>query len=239
MTHMTLAIKTLCLAGIVLGTTGFKGIAQAKGLEDLSEQNPEVKEDVAPSGDKKPAAKSEVPATTPAQAGPVSYEGPLHQKLSVSTSFGWVKASRSKGDWRANGMSDLSVGFRYLTLNPKLSFVGTYRYAPIDVVGEEDKQSYRGVWEAHYLGTRAEYKLNQKTLLTGGLEAGYVLVYLEPTDGLQTQKKHENNGASVTLGGGADFIISENWALSAGPRLYAGFGSFNTFQLGASAGFMF
>lgn len=233
---MTVKLKSLCIA--VLFVSAPK-ISLAKGLEDLSGQNPETKtEEEVAEGAEGNSAEAANPSDA-APAAPVSYAGPLHQKLSFATSFGWVKASRSKGDWRSNGVSDISVGYRYLVMNPTLSLVGTYRYAPINVVGEEDGQSYRGVWEAHYLGTRAEYQLNKKTMLTGGLEAGYVLVYLLPVDGQETQKKHENNGASVTLGGGADFMLSENWAFTAGPRLYAGFGSFTTFQLGASAGFMF
>jgi hypothetical protein len=232
---MTVNLKLLCLAGLVASASGQ---SMAKGLDDLSGQNPEVKAEEESTEGEKPAAAGEKTAEA-APAAPVSYEGPLHQKLSFATSFGWVSASRSKGDWSGNGMSDLSVGFRYMTLNPTLSLVGTYRYAPINVVGEEDGHSYRGVWEAHYLGTRADYKLNPKTTLTGGLEAGYVLVYLLPVDGQETEKKHENNGVSITLGGGADFMLSENWAFSAGPRVYAGFGSFTTIQVGASAGFMF
>jgi hypothetical protein len=109
----------------------------------------------------------------------------------------------------------------------------------VSVVGEIDGNSYRGVWETHYFGSKADYKLNSKIVLTGGLEAGYVLVYLTPTDGLETEKKHEENGVSVSLGGGADFSMSENGAFTVGPRLNAGFGGFTTVQVSASAGFMF
>lgn len=207
----------------------------AAGLDELSDQNPETKAEESAAG-----AADIAPATTAAtNTAPVSYAGPLHQKLSFATSFGWIKASRSKGSWRGNGISDLMVGYRFLDISSILSITGTYRYAPINVVGEQDDHSYRGVWETHYFGTKADYKLNSKTNLTGGMEVGYVLTYLTPTDGLETDKKHEENGVSVTLGGGADFQISDNWAFSAGPRVYAGFGSISTFQLGASAGFMF
>jgi len=216
-------------------------IALGKGLDALAGQNPETQ---AAEESQETEENSTVPTdqktnTTANNSAPVSYAGPLHQKLSFSTSFGWVYASRSKGDWRGSGMSDLTVGYRYLTLNPTLSLVGTYRYAPVNVVGEIDGNSYRGVWETHYLGTKADYKLSPKIVLTGGLEAGYVLVYLTPTDGLETEKKHEDNGVSIALGGGADFILSENNAFTVGPRLNAGFGGFTTMQVGASAGFMF
>jgi opacity protein-like surface antigen len=220
---------TLVLAGLIFASQA----ASAKGLEDLSGQNPELK------AEEEPAETPVKTDTAVVNQEPVSYAGPLHQKLSFATSFGWVSASRSKGDWRGNGISDFTVGYRFLDLNAALSLAGTYRYAPINVVGEEDDHSYRGIWEAHYFGMKADYKLNPKTNLTGGMELGYVLVYLTSTDGLETEKKHEENGVSVTLGGGADFMISENWAFSAGPRLYAGFGSFTTIQVGASAGFMF
>lgn len=206
----------------------------AAGLNDLAGQNPETKAE-----DTSTVESNGKATTTAVNTAPVSYAGPLHQKLSFATSFGWIKASRSKGNWRGNGISDLSIAYRYLEISTILSLSGTYRYAPINVVGEQDDHSYRGVWETHYFGTKADYKLNPKTNLTGGLELGYVLTYLTPTDGLETEKKHEENGVSVALGGGADFLISENWAFSAGPRAYAGFGSISTFQLGASAGFMF
>jgi hypothetical protein len=231
-------ISTMTLA-VALNTYTSDGLA--KGLDDLAEQNPETQaEGEADSKGSDAAAKAEgEAATTAATTAPVSLEGPMHQKLSFSTSFGWVYASRSEGDWRGSGMSDLTIGYRYMTLNPKLSLVGTYRYAPVSVVGEIDGNSYRGVWETHYFGSKADYKLNSKIVLTGGLEAGYVLVYLTPTDGLETEKKHEENGVSVSLGGGADFSMSENGAFTVGPRLNAGFGGFTTVQVSASAGFMF
>lgn len=212
----------------------------AAGLDDLADQNPETKAEGAEAGPQSEAAtESSAPSTAAVNTAPVSYAGPLHQKLGFATSFGWIKASKSKGNWRGNGISDLAIGYRFLDISPVLSLTGTYRYAPINVVGEQDDQSYRGVWEAHYLGSKADYKLNTKTTLTGGMEVGYVLTYLTPTDGLETEKKHEENGVSVTIGGGSDFLISENGAFSAGPRLYVGFGSISTIQLGASAGFMF
>lgn len=210
----------------------------AAGLNDLADQNPETKAEES-EVDSEPATESGSPSTAAVNTAPVSYAGPLHQKLGIATSFGWIKASKSKGNWRGNGISDLAIGYRFLDISPVLSITGTYRYAPINVVGEEDDQSYRGVWETHYLGTKADYKMNTKTNLTGGMEVGYVLTYLTPTDGLEAEKKHEENGVSVTIGGGSDFLISENGAFSAGPRLYIGFGSISTIQLGASAGFMF
>jgi len=236
--------KTILTLFVAVALSSYSNIALGKGLDDLSEQNPETKADGAatPGAEKEDeaAVNTKAPEGAAAQTqAPVSLEGPLHKKLTFSTSFGWVYASRSEGDWRGSGMSDLSVGYRYLIMNPKLSLVGTYRYAPVNVVGEVDGNSYRGVWESHYFGSKADYKLNSRVVLTGGLEAGYVLVYLMPTDGLETQKKHEENGISISLGGGADYAISDNGAFTVGPRLNAGFGSFTTVQVAASAGFMF
>lgn len=236
--------KTISTLLVVGSFCTHPSIAFAKGLDDLSSQNPEVKaeDDGEETTDETKAtpAKREASAETAAtNQAPEANNTALANKLWFATSFGWVYASRSKGDWRGNGMSDLSIGYRYLTMSPKLSVVGTYRYAPVNVVGEIDGNSYRGVWETHYFGSRADYKLNAKTVLTGGLEAGYVLVYLIPTDGLETQKKHEENGVSISLGGGADYAISDSGSFTVGPRINAGFGSFTTVQVAASAGFMF
>ncbi len=235
--------KIISTMFVAVALCSYPSIALGKGLDDLSDQNPEVKDPDSKTGDEaSPAANAvtgEAATTTATNQAPVSHEGAMHQKLTFSTSFGLVYASRSKGDWRGNGMSDLTVGYRYLTMSPKLSLVGTYRYAPVNVVGEIDGNSYRGVWESHYFGSKADYKLNSKIVVTGGMEAGYVLVYLTATDGLETASKHEDNGVSITLGGGADYLMTENGAFTIGPRLNAGFGSFTTVQVAASAGFMF
>jgi hypothetical protein len=232
--------KTFSTLFVAVALCTNPSLALGKGLDDLSEQNPEVKAEneggEAANGSEATAESQQTSATNQA---PVPNNPALANKLSFSTSFGWVYASRSKGEWRGNGMSDISIGFRYLTMSPKLSVVGTYRYAPVNVVGEVDGNSYRGVWETHYFGSKADFKLNASTVLTGGLEAGYVLVYLTPTDGLETEKKHEENGVSISLGGGADFSMTDNGTFTVGPRINAGFGSFTTVQVAASAGFMF
>ena len=239
--------KTISTLFVAVALCSYPSIALGKGLDDLSDQNPEVKAEGegapavegagATTGEENVAPAAAEPTAT--NQAPVANNTALANKLTFSTSFGWVYASRSKGEWRGSGMSDVSVGYRYLTMSPKLSVVGTYRYAPVNVVGEVDGHSYRGVWESHYFGSKADYKLNPKTVLTGGLEAGYVLVYLTPTDGLETEKKHEDNGVSISLGGGADYSITDNGTFTVGPRINAGFGSFTTVQVSASAGFMF
>jgi hypothetical protein len=237
--------KTISTFFVAVALCSYPSIALGKGLDDLSDQNPEVKAEAeGTTGAEGSEADEGAAETTSGNTGatnqePVVNNTALANKLSFSTSFGWVYASRSKGDWRGSGMSDISVGYRYLTMSPKLSVVGTYRYAPVSIVGEVDGNSYRGVWESHYFGSKADYKLNAKTVLTGGLEAGYVLVYLIPTDGLETEKKHEENGVSISLGGGADYSITDNGSFTVGPRINAGFGSFTTVQVAASAGFMF
>ena len=141
-------------------------------------------------------------------------------------------------------MSDITAGYKIpMSLGDLMRLFATYRYAPIAVSGEQERDdglhSYRGVWEAHYLGTKLDYDINETLTAIGTFEAGYVLVYLDSVDGLPVPKTHESNNGSVALGGGLDWQLFGENAFKAGPRLHAGFGGFTTFQLSAAATFLF
>jgi hypothetical protein len=221
--------------------------AQAMGLGELSDESPEEKanadQDKSGGDDDKDKDQGEGGEAKGGEHETVMEKSAASKavadKLFLGTSFGWVKASKSAGTWKSNGMSDLTVGYKLITLNPKMGIAGTYRYAPMAVSGTQDAHSYRGIWEAHYLGGRFNALVTPKINVLGSLEAGYVAVHMTTADGLPVESAAENGGASVALGAGADFALSDKWAFSAGPRVYGGFGSFTTFQVAAAAGFLF
>jgi hypothetical protein len=197
--------------------------ARAAGLNDLSKESPEADAEPAPAAPVEPGAMSKG----------------LAQKLYLGTSFGRVTASRSKGHWEGSGMSDLLVGYRLVSLGAASSISASYRYAPVAVSGREDGRDFRGVWEAHYVGARFHYAITPNLSAFGSAEAGYVLVYLKPTDGLGDESKYEHNGGSMAVGGGVDWGLFDKGAFAVGPRLYVGFGSMTTVQYAVATTFVF
>lgn len=221
-----------------LATLAFSASAvYGKGLETLSNSNPETEQKAEAGKDAKPADGAAAASTEPMVQSAASKA--IAQKLWIATSFGWVKVSRSEGDWNGSGMTDVAIGYKLMPIGTNMSIDGTYRYAPVAISGEIDDRSYRGVWETHYFGGRFKYNVSQSLTALGTAEAGYVLVYLRPTDNLEQEAKYEENGFSMVVGGGADWHLLENGAFSAGPRLNLGFGSVTTIQVAGAATFLF
>jgi hypothetical protein len=210
--------------------------ALAKGLESLSESSPENQEAEAKAEAKAEAhAKAEAELKAPSEASKA-----IAEKLFVGTSYGWVIVSKAKGDWKGSGMSDITVGYKLpLGLAPNIALSGTYRYAPVVVSGEEDGHSYRGVWDTHYFGTRLGYRFMSQLTAIGSAELGYVLTYLTPLDGLESEDEHEKNGVSVALGGGVDWDVFGQKQVTAGPRVTAAFGTVSIIQIGGALSFLF
>lgn len=213
----------------------------AKGLDKLSENNPENTAVPAEDAATKPAddaATGDVAAvpTTPLEKSDTSKA--ITDKLSISTSFGWASVSRSEGTWEGSGMSDVAIGYKVVMLGSNMNIDATYRYAPVAVSGDVDRHSYRGVWDTHYVGGRFNYNISPTLTALGTAELGYVLVYLHPTDGLETVTKHEDNGVAFAIGGGADWQILEK-GLAVGPRLALAFGSVSTVQVAGAVTFGF
>jgi hypothetical protein len=209
--------------------------ARAAGLNDLSKESPEAEAD----SDHEEGAEASTAVTNAAPVAPSELSKSLAQKLYLGTSLARVfKASRSKGNWKGSGASDVLVGYRVLNLGVG-SVSASYRYAPTAVSGDQDGRSFRGVWETHYVGGRYHYAVTPTLSAFGSVEAGYVLVYLYPTDGLGDETKYEHNGGAMALGGGADWTFFEKSAFAVGPRLYIGFGSMTTVQLAAATTFTF
>lgn len=253
----------------------------AKGLDELSESNPETTEDETASDasadtedeaaseeapktpeetekkqpkenedtkkeetEEKAEQTEEKPAEDTAEETGKEFPPPTGQAF-LNTSFGWAWLSRSKGEWDANGMSDITLGWKipWTPAEPMIVY-GTYRYAPIGVTMEAEKngitRSYRGVVENHLLGARVDYPLASLPInVVGSFELGRVEVNLHPVDGFSVPATHEADGETVVLGGGADWSMLGTKGLEVGPRVMAGFGHVTAFQLAGSARYLF
>lgn len=232
---MRITNALVMLAGLAVASST---PAWAAGLDTLSDKNPEKAEEGGEAAAEEGGGE-EGEAKPEKAAPPSEMSKSLAQKLFMGTSFGWVKASKSSGEWEGSGMSDLTVGYNITKIGSNMGIAGTYRYAPVAVSGVEDDQSYRGVWEAHYFG--GMFKMNVSPTITaiGTGELGYVMVHMHSTDGLEPDTKVQAGGVSVNLGGGADFALADKGAWSAGPRLHLGFGSMTTIQVAGAATFLF
>ena len=129
------------------------GRAAAKGLDTLSQNNPEGEGGDAEDGDGGSGAASAAPMQQSATSRA------LDGKLFLASTGGFVFASKSSGDWHSDGMSDVSIGYKMpFALGAKSGAFATYRYSPISVHGSQDGQSYRGIWETHLLGGRINFR---------------------------------------------------------------------------------
>ena len=223
----------------VIAVLDINTVALAKGLDELGQSNPEASTENQET-DESGGRSDKNTGSIAAPNQPTSALGQaIRDKLLLGTSFGWVKASKSTGEWQTSGVSDLSISYQIAKINGQMNLLGTFRYTPIAVTGIQEKHSYRGVWEVYNFGALATHKLNSKFVALGSGEIGYVKSSLNPIDGLPEVESHTSGGATLTLGGGADFAVTETSNFLAGPRIFAGFGTYSVFQLSAAASFLF
>src|SRR5690606_32578345 len=135
---------------------GMAGAAKAKGLDELGEAPAAQGEAAKTEGAEGEAAATGEEASTTAQVQART----VTKKMYLSTSLGFVSPSRSEGDWRGAGMSDVTFGYKVPVSLGSGALYGTYRYAPVVVAGEIDANSYRGVWDMHYFGGLASFPLS-------------------------------------------------------------------------------
>jgi hypothetical protein len=242
----SLAVSSWTLSG---------SFGMAKGLNELSQSNPaqeavnsdDSDEDGNEENTSKPASQGEngkgekvgapnAPKPT-VQVEKSEVSKAIAGRLSMGTSYGWVFGSRSTGKWSARGgTSDVSIGYKLRTLATVYDLIGTYRYVPFVVQGEQDFQSYRGTWQVHYIG--GKFARQVKNILTFGmLEVGYVAAQALSTDGLAEKSNVQDGGAALAIGGGADFKLVDQFFV--GPRLNVSVGSIRTVQLAGAASFAF
>lgn len=234
-------LKILAVLSFGLWVTGgFAQDAIAKGLDELEEPPAKSQEQAEQGADDTSGVEAEADAETDAVPAAVtaSVGRTITETMYLSTSFGWVTPSRSEGDWRGAGMSDITLGYKLPVSLGDASLYGTYRYAPVAIAGKIDSNAYRGVWDMHYFGGLGSFALSGLDLI-GTFEIGYVLVYLDSVDGIDLEPEHAESGVSVALGGGADWEVLGEKGFKLGPRMHLGFGGFTTFQFGAAATFMF
>ena len=218
--------------------------AWAKGLDALSEKSPEAEQSENKGADKDDEdadANAEKDGDAPEATGVPTHppSNALTQKLYFATSFGRVSARRAGGSWQASGMSDFSLGYRFLPPTARINFAGTYRYAPVALSGQVNGHSYRGVWETHYLGARADSTVASSVRLVASGELGYLHAALRTTDGLPGESSAAHSGAVVALGGGADYLMLDEGVLAVGPRVYVSFGTATITQMAISCGLTF
>jgi hypothetical protein len=241
--HVFRGFLITSLVGTALSQIPFQSkLVFAKGLNELSDANPENASD-AVSEKSTDETKTEAGTVAAANAAPMAKSAAsesLADKLVIGTSYGWIKASKSTGVWKSNGMSDVTVAYLLpISIGPEMPLYGSYRYAPIAVTVVVDDHSFRGILEGHYFGCRTSYTINQNLHALGAVEFGYMKVNMHDTDELGADEKYKTGGMSIVLGGGADWGFGEKSTWAAGPRVNVGFGSFTTIQVAGAATFKF
>ena len=174
----------------------------------------------------------------------------LSENIVIGTSLNMVWPTRNGSGWKASGTgrtgsSDLLLGFNVpnsavgLRKNKKINFKGTFRYNPVVVAGTYEGKPYRGSWDGYHAGLEGHLKYPQVKGMTAvaGVEAGLILVYLDPLDDFEKATSAESTGLIFTAHAGGDWEVAPNITL--GPRVYLGFGGFQNYQLGAAANFAF
>ena len=216
-------------------------VALGKGLDELGQSNPEAASEVKQdSGDEtKNISEKNLESSSASLQQPSPLSKIFAEKLQLGTSFGWIRATKSTGRWTTSGVSDIVINYRILALNAQVNLLGTFRYLPVAVSGTEENHVYRGVWEIFNFGARSTYRATPKLDSFGSAEIGYVKSSLNPIDGLPEVFSHSKDGAMLTFGGGVDYAFLEGSGFVAGPRIFAGLGTYSAFQLSAAASFVF
>lgn len=241
------------------------GSAYAKGLEELSEANPaqqventptvpSSKNSTTPSSTVTPAqpvpvtpkADTETSPATSAKAvaevhAPSKVGAALSGRLQLATSFGWVSASKSEGDWNASGSADIALLYKLpiKKLSSKMGLWMGYHYNPISVSGKQENHSYRGVWEIHALSTQFNYALSDQIILNSGLDLGYLKSALESTDGLPEESSHNKSAFSAAIDFGCNWLLMEKNALAIGPKISAAFGDHQIYRFSVNTALNF
>ena len=236
---------------LICAITSGGPVLLAKGLDKLSEKNPET------DGDVESDSPADVPPVGQAGSGvegdalegaeesdkgaPVvsDLSKSLSGKVTLASSVGWAKVSQTGGTWKSSGFSDFSLNYQISAINEGTKISISYRYAPVVVSGLANGHSYRGVWETHNFGGQVKLKTSRKTVALVAGELGLLKSYLRPTDGLLAEGSASKGGVVFALGSGMDYWVFNKSEFTIGPRLYLGFGAARQTQLSLACGFGF
>lgn len=228
--------------GMIATVTFNPSVSSGKGIDSLapaSETNAEA--DSAP-GAEAPKAKGQPGATAnPLQSTVASSADAPSRAYQIATSFGWAVLNKDSSSWRANGVSDVTISYR-LPMKPiGDSIYATFRYAPMAVAPEIKSAgttyAYTGVAEAYNFGGTVNFKIRERLLACGTAELGLIRATLTDAMDIPGHIAPEESGVNLTVGGGADWQVLPGFDV--GPRAYLGFGTFTSFQLGATGTFSF
>ncbi|SME89973.1 outer membrane beta-barrel protein [Pseudobacteriovorax antillogorgiicola] len=214
----------------------------AKGLKDLKpdsetiekakETIDQVKEavdkklegkEVEPKKDKQQEIKKEVEKKEPTGDG----------EFYLGLGFGFASLKGSGGSWDTGFSGDFELGVRFMKImGDRVQLYGTYRFVPVDIIVTENANQYKGVVEQHLFGASARYVLASKLHITAHGALGLASSSLKPTGTLTSTEDPEESGAAISLGGGAQWLVSSKVWL--GAFLSLGAGTFQYSQLGVS-----
>lgn len=231
------------------------GLTFAKGMDEIKPKTPEDVKSEGAEQEAGDADESDEKATdgesqedtesakSGETAGKVTAEtkpapSSLDDKVFIQTGFGWVRAYAEKGSWRANGMSDITFGYK-IPVFKKLpgTLHTTIRFAPIAVNVHDAGIAYDGdiaIWEG---GARFTYSLNKSLNAFGDFGIGAARVNLHRLGNSPGNKDLTESGASVSVGGGAEWFPLDKFSL--GPRVHFGVGRFTIAQYMLSTQFYF
>lgn len=218
----------------------------AKGLDNLVPAKGESQADNNKAADEPKNEEANITAASTQSEGVEKSEQTQqtlpNEKILLATSFGWAGLKKESNTWRAAGMSDISILYLLPIKIANGKIYTTFRYAPMDVAPliskNGSKNEFVGVVEAYQFGGSFVYPLGNKKLdIIASGEIGYLKATLYDKFNVKDLKIPNESGVNMTIGGGAKWHLLPGVAL--GPKLYAGFGSFTTYQLTADASFSF
>lgn len=186
-----------------------------------------------------PAVPAAIPPATDVKAiapiVPSSMSLALAEKLFLSMGLNWMKVSAPAGSWSSGGSGDVTVAYRLVSI-PGLfrgfSALASFRFAPFDLAGTQDRNSYRGDVQGYHLGGIGRAQFTDKMSGQASAEVGMMVVNLKHVDNRETLADAEKSGVNMTVGAGGDWWFFPQ--LGVGPRLAMGFGRFSTVQFGVS-----
>lgn len=228
-----MAWRYFCLFAIF----SYSNIGYAKGLDELSEANPENQEQIEKQSNLPTSSDNTQTGTATIQReSSTSY---WDDKFNLSTSFGRAFTIKNNDNWKPSGVTDITLSLKLFQLPDNLNLHGTIRYSPIAITGETNSRMYRGIWEIYNIGGQINAPYKDHINLLSSLELGFVQGTIRPVDGLEPKHKILQRGTNLTFGAGVDFFSTASKKVSVGPRVYMSLGKYRLIQTSAAFSFFF